>query len=86
MSNNLNISYDGAVGRITLTQPEIRNAFSDEVIAELTAAFSEVSSRANVRAVVRIDLAQGGAVVRLQNSISAPHDRLVLSSLLTARD
>src|SRR6218665_340907 len=49
--NNLQISYEGAVARITLTQPEIRNAFSDEVIAELTAAFIEAGGRADVRAV-----------------------------------
>ena len=39
MSNpNLTIAYEGAVARITLTQPEIRNAFSDEVIAEIASA------------------------------------------------
>ena len=53
MSNpNLTIAYEGAVARITLTQPEIRNAFSDEVIAEITAAFTDVGARADVRAVV----------------------------------
>ncbi|MCW5236154.1 enoyl-CoA hydratase/isomerase family protein [Verminephrobacter eiseniae] len=50
--NNLQVSYEGAVARITLTQPEIRNAFSDEVIAELTAAFIEAGGRADIRAVV----------------------------------
>src|SRR6218665_3743905 len=50
--NHLQISYEGAVARITLTQPEIRNAFSDEVIAELTAAFIEAGGRADIRAVV----------------------------------
>ena len=52
MSQNLSITQTGAVARITLTQPEIRNAFSDEVIAEITAAFADVGSRADVRAVV----------------------------------
>ncbi|AVP56906.1 enoyl-CoA hydratase/isomerase family protein [Pulveribacter suum] len=52
MSHNLSITQSGAVARITLTQPEIRNAFSDEVIAELTAAFQEVGARADVRAIV----------------------------------
>ena len=51
-SQNLSITQTGAVARITLTQPEIRNAFSDEVIAEITAAFIEVGGRADVRAVV----------------------------------
>ncbi len=52
MSQNLSITQAGAVARITLTQPEIRNAFSDEVIAELTAAFQDVGARADVRAIV----------------------------------
>ncbi len=51
-SPNLTITQSGAVARITLTQPEIRNAFSDEVIAEITAAFLDVGARADVRAVV----------------------------------
>ena len=49
-SQNLSITQTGAVARITLTQPEIRNAFSDEVIAEITAAFVDVGSRTDVRA------------------------------------
>lgn len=50
--SHLQITYAGAVARITLTQPEVRNAFSDEVIADMTAAFTEVGARADVRAVV----------------------------------
>ena len=61
----LTIRYDGPRATITLTQPEIRNAFSDEVIAEITAAFTEVGARADVRAVV---LAAEGPV------FSAGHD------------
>jgi hypothetical protein len=38
----LSIRYEGPRATITLTQPEVRNAFSDEVIAEITAAFTEV--------------------------------------------
>ena len=52
MSTALSIAYEGSVARITLTQPEVRNAFSDEVIAEITAAFLEVGARPDVRAVV----------------------------------
>lgn len=52
MSQNLSITQQGTVARITLTQPEVRNAFSDEVIAEITAAFLDVGARADVRAVV----------------------------------
>ena len=52
MTTALSIAYDGAIARITLTQPEVRNAFSDEVIADITAAFLEVGARDDVRAVV----------------------------------
>lgn len=50
--SHLQVTYEGAVARITLTQPEVRNAFSDEVIADMTAAFTEVGAREGVRAVV----------------------------------
>ena len=48
----LSIRYEGHRATITLTQPEVRNAFSDEVIAEITAAFIEVGARQDMRAVV----------------------------------
>ncbi|WP_409519484.1 enoyl-CoA hydratase/isomerase family protein [Pulveribacter sp.] len=48
----LKITYGEHRATITLTQPEVRNAFSDEVIAEITAAFQEVGARDDVRAVV----------------------------------
>ena len=48
----LSITQSGAVARITLTQPEVRNAFSDVVIAAITAAFEDVAARSDVRAVV----------------------------------
>jgi methylglutaconyl-CoA hydratase len=37
---------------VTLNRPEVRNAFNDEVIAELTAAFRELGSRGDVRCIV----------------------------------
>ena len=48
----LSLAYDGHRATITLTQPEVRNAFSDEVIADITAAFLQVGARPDVRAVV----------------------------------
>ena len=50
--SNLNISTTGHVARITLNRPEVRNAFNDEVIAELTQAFTAVGQDPAVRAVV----------------------------------
>ena len=52
MSQYLSITQTGSVARITLTMPEIRNAFSDEVIQAITEAFADVGTRADVRAVV----------------------------------
>ena len=51
-STSLSVTQSGAVARITLTRPDVRNAFSDEVIAEITAAFADVGARNEVRAVV----------------------------------
>jgi len=48
----LQITQDGAVLRLTLSRPDIRNAFNDEAIAQITAAFQDAASRAEVRAVV----------------------------------
>ena len=48
----LTLTVDGGIARITLTQPEIRNAFSDEVIAEITTAFHTAGERPDVRAIV----------------------------------
>ena len=52
MSNALHIEIQAQVARITLSRPEIRNAFNDDVIAELTAAFLELGGRDDVRAIV----------------------------------
>ena len=52
MSQHLSITQSGPVARITLTMPEIRNAFSDEVIQAITEAFADLGARADVRAVV----------------------------------
>jgi methylglutaconyl-CoA hydratase len=46
------VSTEGHVARITLNRPDVRNAFNDEVIAELTQAFTLVGQDPQVRAVV----------------------------------
>lgn len=48
----LTTTQQGAVLTLTLSRPDVRNAFNDEVIAEITAAFQDAASRAEVRAVV----------------------------------
>jgi len=48
----LQLSIEGAVARIWLDRPELRNAFDDVVIAELTQAFGEAGAAPSVRVVV----------------------------------
>jgi methylglutaconyl-CoA hydratase len=52
MTQALTLAVNDRIARITLTRPEVRNAFNDEVIQQLKAAFESVSSRDDVRAVV----------------------------------
>lgn len=48
----LTIEIESRVARITLNRPEVRNAFNDDVIAQLKSAFEEIGRRDDVRAVV----------------------------------
>jgi methylglutaconyl-CoA hydratase len=51
----LSIAFDGLNGRlatVTLNRPEVRNAFNETMIAELTGAFTALSARDDIRAVV----------------------------------
>lgn len=48
----LNITTEGAIRTITLSRPDVRNAFNDDVIAELKNAFTEAGQAADVRCVV----------------------------------
>jgi methylglutaconyl-CoA hydratase len=50
--NALTMTNQGAVRTLTLSRPDVRNAFNDEVIAELKAAFIEAGQAADVRCVV----------------------------------
>ena len=50
--NHLLLHISGAVATVTLNRPEVRNAFNDEVISELTALFSALAEREEVRCIV----------------------------------
>ena len=52
MTNTLDIRRDGAVARVFLNRPDVRNAFNDAVIAELTQTFAELAADATLRAIV----------------------------------
>lgn len=51
-------TLSGGVATVTLNRPEVRNAFNDDMIAELTQAFTALGQRADVRCIV---LAADGA-------------------------
>ena len=52
MTATLDITRDGAVARVYLNRPDVRNAFNDTVIAELTGAFRELGVDPSLRAIV----------------------------------
>ena len=52
MTQALTVAVNDRIARITLTRPEVRNAFNDEVILQLKAAFESVGTMNDVRAVV----------------------------------
>jgi methylglutaconyl-CoA hydratase len=49
---SITLGRQGYVAEIRLAKPELRNAFNDQMIAELTQAFAQVGAREDVRAVL----------------------------------
>jgi methylglutaconyl-CoA hydratase len=49
---HLILSVANHICRITLNRPEVRNAFNDELIAEITTAFVDLGKREDVRCIV----------------------------------
>jgi enoyl-CoA hydratase/carnithine racemase len=49
---SLVINQDGPVARVTLSRPEVRNAFNEELIAELTAWAGSVTTSGSARVAV----------------------------------
>jgi methylglutaconyl-CoA hydratase len=45
MTATLRLEAAGPIARVTLNRPEVRNAFNDGVIAELTEAFKTLGQR-----------------------------------------
>ena len=48
----LQVALDGKLATITLNRPEVRNAFNEITIAEVTRAFRDIGADADVRAIV----------------------------------
>jgi methylglutaconyl-CoA hydratase len=49
---HLELKFAGGVATVTLNRPDMRNAFNNEVIAELAGAFVELGERPEVRCIV----------------------------------
>jgi len=49
---SISVSLAGHCATVTLNRPEVRNAFNDEVIADLTQAFTQLGQDPQVRAIV----------------------------------
>lgn len=50
--NHIQLTTTGSVATVTLNRPDVRNAFNDEVIAEMTTAFNGLAVRDDVRCIV----------------------------------
>ena len=48
----LHVGFAGQVATVTLNRPDVRNAFNETMIAEITSAFTMLNTRDDVRAVV----------------------------------
>ncbi|SIT46394.1 Methylglutaconyl-CoA hydratase [Paraburkholderia piptadeniae] len=49
---NLTVAFDNAIATVTLDRPDVRNAFNEAMIAEITSVFRAMNERDDVRAVV----------------------------------
>lgn len=50
--STLDIQRQGPVAKVFLNRPDVRNAFNDAVVAELSAAFTELGADTSLRAIV----------------------------------
>jgi methylglutaconyl-CoA hydratase len=49
---HLQLAFEAGVATVTLNRPEVRNAFNDEVIGELSGVLAEYAERSEVRCIV----------------------------------
>ena len=68
MPDNLIIEKRNTVAIVTLNRPEVRNAFDDVLIAELTKAFREIERDDSVRVMVLRPWARSAEVLSLYDS------------------
>jgi methylglutaconyl-CoA hydratase len=51
-TKNLLVEYESLVATVTLNRPDVRNAFNDEMITEVTEVFNALGTRDDVRCIV----------------------------------
>ncbi|MFN3304328.1 MAG: enoyl-CoA hydratase/isomerase family protein [Roseateles sp.] len=52
MTTCLTVTTQGPIARVTLNRPDVRNAFNEQLIAELTGTFNALGARDDLRAIV----------------------------------
>jgi enoyl-CoA hydratase/carnithine racemase len=80
MIRNVTLDRDGRVATVTLNRPDRRNSLSDEMLAELAAAFAELRDDASTRVVVVTGappVFSAGADARLKSTMSEEERRQV---------
>ena len=49
--DNLSVVFERGIATVTLNRPDVRNAFNEAMIAEVTSGFCALNARDDVRAV-----------------------------------
>src|SRR5260221_2831173 len=83
------VQSDGSVVRVTLNRPEVRNAFNEELIAELTAWAESITAGATARVAVLSGagpvFCAGADVTWMSTMVAYTHDENVRDAGAMAR-
>ena len=89
MATSLDIAHDGPIVRVTLNRPEVRNAFDETLIAELTAWAESVSSGGQARVAVLTGAGKtfcaGADLAWMSKTVAYTHDENVRDARVAAR-
>jgi methylglutaconyl-CoA hydratase len=87
--SQLTVAHDGPVVRVTLNRPEIRNAFNEELIAELTQWAESVTATGPVRVAVLSGAGKvfcaGADLSWMSKMVAYTHDENVRDARMMAR-
>ena len=89
MATSIDIAHDGPIVRVTLNRPEVRNAFDETLIAELTAWAESVSSGGQARVAVLTGAGKtfcaGADLAWMSKTVAYTHDENVRDARVAAR-